>query len=136
VTRRDFVPTQTEATGPYWEATRRQSLLLQWCPRCETHVHHPREACPRCLNRDLTWRESDGLGTVHAVSVHYRPFEAMPAEACPYAVAFVDLDDGVRFLSNIVGCDPETVHAGQRVRLTWEPVGDGYHLPVFSPDQR
>lgn len=128
-----FRPAPSEATRPYWEATRDRRLLLQWCPSCRAHVHHPREACPRCLGQDLTWVESAGGGVVHAASVHTRPFGAMGAEDCPYVVAFVDLDDGVRFLANVVAPDPGQVRVGQRVELTWVPVADGYHLPAFRP---
>jgi uncharacterized OB-fold protein len=133
VTQSEFLPTPSEATRPYWEGTRERRLLLQWCPSCQRHVHHPREACPGCLGQDLQWVESAGTGTVHAASVHHRPFEAMSAEDCPYVVAFVDLDEGVRFLSNVVDADPGTVRAGDRVELTWRAVADGYHLPVFRP---
>jgi uncharacterized protein len=133
VSRADFRPTPTDATGPYWAATRERRLLLQWCPACAAHVHHPREVCPRCLSRELDWRESAGTGTVHALSVHHRPFEAMTAEDCPYVVAFVDLDDGVRFLANLVDAPVDSHAVGDRVTLTWVPVGDGYHLPAFRP---
>jgi uncharacterized protein len=135
VSQATFLPKPSEATQPYWEATRERRLLLQWCPACEAHVHHPREACPRCLGQDLTWVETGGGGVVHAVSVHHRPFEAMGPEDCPYVVAFVDLDDGVRFLANVVDADPDQVRVGDRVELTWVPVAEGYHLPAFRPAQ-
>nr|WP_281170712.1 OB-fold domain-containing protein [Nakamurella lactea] len=94
-------------------------------------MHHPREACPGCLSTELQWRESAGRGTVHAVSVHYRPFAPMTAEDCPYAVAFVDLEDGVRFLANVTADDLEAIRVGDPVSLQWSPIADGYHLPVF-----
>jgi len=136
VSQASFLPKPSEATRPYWEGTRERRLLLQWCPTCEAHVHHPREACFRCLGQDLTWVESRGGGIVHAVSVHYRPFEAMGAEECPYVVAFVDLDDGVRFLANVVDTEPDQVRVGDRVELTWVPAAEGYHLPAFRPAEQ
>jgi uncharacterized OB-fold protein len=51
----------------------------------------------------------------------------------PYAIALVELDEGVRMLSNVVGCDPESVQIGQRVSVSWEALSDGRHLPVFVP---
>jgi hypothetical protein len=51
----------------------------------------------------------------------------------PYAVALVELSCGVRLLTNVVGCDPETVAVGQPVRLAWETLDDGRQLPVFEP---
>lgn len=131
MSRRAFVPRISEATRPYWEATRRRELVLQQCHRCGRLVHHPREACPHCLGRELGWVSSGGTGLVHARSIHYRPFPPMEAEDCPYVVAFVDLDDGVRLLTNLVGPDRESIEPGTPVVLDWEPIGDGYHLPVF-----
>src|SRR5690606_14551932 len=121
LSQRQFRPMPSETTAPFWEATRECRLLLQWCLDCQRHVHHPREVCPRCLGQNLTWRESAGNGTVHALSVHYRPFETMSKKDCPYVVAFVDLDEGVRFLANLVEIDPEKAAVGDRVELSWIP---------------
>lgn len=134
--RAAFVPKTSEATLPFWEATREQVLLLQYCPSCEHYVHHPREACPGCLGRELEWRPSSGRGVVHALSVHHRPFEAMTKEDCPYVVAFIDLEEGVRFLSNVVDAEHEELAVGDSVTLSWTSVGEGYHLPVFTPSRQ
>jgi uncharacterized OB-fold protein len=104
---------------------------VQRCRDCSLPVHHPREACPRCLGQDLDWFESSGRGVIHAVSIHYRPFEVMEGTECPYVVALVDLDDGVRYLANLVGSGSCDAAAGDRVQLTWAPVADGFHLPMF-----
>ena len=127
----DFTPTFSETTAPFWDGTRERRLHLQRCDDCGRWVHHPREACPGCLGLQLSWVESSGDGVVHAVSVHHRAFEAMGKDDCPYVVAFIDLDDGVRFLSNIVGDDRELATAGDRVTLDWREVAGGFHLPVF-----
>jgi uncharacterized protein len=132
MSRRNFIPQPSAATGPYWRATREQQLLLQFCPSCERYVHHPKEVCPHCLTRRLEWRESAGRGKLHAFSVHHRPFEVMEQADCPYVVAFVDLDEGVRFLSNVVGAHPKRLSVGASVSLSWTAVGGGYYLPVFT----
>jgi uncharacterized OB-fold protein len=49
-------------------------------------------------------------------------------------VALIDLDEGVRMLSNVVGCPPDTVTVGMKVTVVWEPLSDGRHLPLFTPD--
>lgn len=81
---------------------------------------------------DLRWADVSGEGTVYAVSIHHRPGVAEMKARVPYAVALVDLDEGVRLLTNIVGCDPESVQVGQRVSVTWEELSDGRRLPVFE----
>lgn len=126
-------PPVTETSAPFWEGTRSRRLLVQRCADCGTWVWYPRTACTSCLGSDLHWTEVAGRGTVHAVSVHHRPGVPELKDRTPYAVALVDLDEGPRLLSNVVNCAPDTVHVGQRVVASWEPLADGRHLVVFEP---
>lgn len=126
-------PPETELTRPFWDATKSERFLVQWCGACNTPIFYPREVCPQCLSSEsLEWRESAGTGQVHAVSVQHRPANPLMADRVPYAVAIVELDDGIRLMSNVVNCDPETVTVGQQVQLTWEPLSDGRNLPLFE----
>jgi len=133
-------PAATEVTDAFWDATREQRYLVQWCGDCGTPIFYPREVCPQCLSADaLEWRESGGAGTVYAVSVQHRPANPTMADRVPYVVALVEVDAGggdaqtVRVMSNVVNCDPESVHVGDAVALTWEPLSDGRNLPQFEP---
>ena len=128
-------PPPSEAAGPFWEATRDRRLVLQWCRSCERPIHYPREACPGCLGTDLEFRPASGRGTVYACSVMYKPAHPGMADDVPYAVVLVDLEEGVRLLSNVVGSDPEAVAVGQAVTVSWEPLEDGRHLPVFTVEE-
>jgi uncharacterized protein len=124
-------------SGPYWEATRRERLLVQWCVSCDRGVFYPRAFCPHCAapGSALEWREASGRGAVYAAVVEHRPEAAGAtfADGKPYCVALVDLVEGVRLLSNVVGCPPEDVHSGMAVRVTWEPLSDGRQLALFEP---
>lgn len=126
-------PPASEAAAPFWEATRDQRLVLQWCRSCDRPIHYPREACPRCLGTDLEFRPASGAGTVYACSVMHRPAHPGMADDVPYVVALIDLDEGVRLMSNVVGIEPDAVRVGQAVQVTWEALDDGRHLPLFSP---
>jgi uncharacterized OB-fold protein len=128
-----FEPPVTEVSAPFWEATREGRLTVQRCADCQTWVWYPRTACTSCLGQNLRWTDVDGEGAVYAVSVHHRAGVPEMKERVPYAVALVELGCGVRMLSNVVGCDPETVAVGQAVRVTWEALSDGRRLPVFEP---
>ncbi len=124
-------------SGPYWDATREGRLLVQWCTDCDRGVFYPRAFCPHCGGRGdtLTWREASGRATVYAAVVEHRP-EAAGATFSggqPYCVALVDLEEGVRMMTNIVGCPPEDVRIGMPVFLTWEPLSDGRRLAMFEP---
>lgn len=82
----------------------------------------------------MEWRESPGRGEVYAVTVENRPQNPQLAAMAPYAVALIDLDEGVRLLSNVVEVDPQLVTVGMRVVVAWEELSDGRRLPVFRPD--
>lgn len=131
--RSRMVAEGSSLTRPFWDATERRELMLQWCTACDRPVHRPRERCPHCLGTELSWRPSAGVGEVYAVSVQHRGMPVGPPGDGPYVVALVDLDDGVRLMTNIVGVAPDDVRVGQRVRVVWEPLTDGRHLPQFEP---
>jgi uncharacterized protein len=132
-------PPTTVLTDAFWDATREQRYLVQWCDACDAPIFYPREVCPDCLSaHSLAWRASSGNAIVHAVSVQYRPAHPTMADRVPYAVALVDVDAGdgihtVRVMSNVVNCDPESVRVDDALTLTWEPLSDGRHLPLFEP---
>lgn len=126
-------PPVSDTTRPFWDATREERLLVQWCDTCDQPVFYPREVCPGCLGGALSWRDSAGHATVYAVSVQHRPGNPYLADRVPYAVALVDLDEGIRMMTNVVGCDPDAVAIGQRVQVCWEPLSDGRNLPLFRP---
>ena len=130
--RKRIEPPETELTRPFWEASREGKLVLQWCRPCDAVVHYPRECCPKCLASDLEWRESSGRGEVYAFSVMHRA--ANPLMKVPYVVALVDLPEGARLMTNIVGCAPSEVAVGMPVELEWEALSDGRAVPLFRPD--
>lgn len=128
-----FSPPVSPAAEPFWEASRRRELVIQWCTDCERAIHFPREACPACLGTALEFRPAAGTGTVYACST--MPVAANPTMAgrAPYVVALVDLPEGVRVLANVVGDGALDVAVGDPVAAAWEPLADGRHLLVFIP---
>jgi len=126
-----YEPPVTDVSAPFWDATREKRLTIQRCADCERWIWYPRSACTRCLGEDLRWTDVAGAGSVYAVSVHHRPGVAEMNDRVPYAVALVELQEGVRMLTNVVDCDPESVQIGQKVSVAWEALSDGRNLPVF-----
>ncbi len=126
-------PPVTEASAPFWEATRERRLVLPWSAVTGRPVWFPRDADPLAPDRPYEWREASGEGVVYAASVHHRPGPGRTEDDCPYVVALVDLAEGVRMMANIVDCPPEDVVVGMAVRVTWQPLSDGRHLPQFRP---
>jgi uncharacterized OB-fold protein len=123
-------------TQPFWEATKRHELTYQTCDRCQSVVFYPRQHCPTCGASALTRRVSQGLGTVYTFTVIMQSRHPAFAELGPYAVAYVDLDEGFRMMTNIVGVtDPiKDIRCGMRVKLCWHDQGEGdIALPMFEP---
>jgi uncharacterized OB-fold protein len=131
--RARFEPPMSTAGEPYWEATRDRRLVLPWCLGCGRAHWFPREACPHCLGGEIEWRDASGRGVVHAASVMPKPAMPMLADRVPYVVALVDLDEGVRLMTNIVEVAAEQVAVGMVVGADWEALSDGRHLLVFRP---
>jgi uncharacterized protein len=126
-------PPASEATAPYWDATRDQRLVLPWCTHCDRAFWFPREVCPGCLEPDVEWRPAAGTGVVYAASVHHKPGFGRSPDDGPYVVALVELPEGVRMMSNVIGVPPDDVVVGMPVALAWHPLSDGRHLPMFTP---
>lgn len=121
------LPAISPEAEPYWEATRERKLLLQRCRACGLHQFYPRALCAHCGGTDLDWTEASGRATVYSRTTVMR--SPSPEREAPYVVALVDLAEGPRMLTNLLGdaaCDAP-------VELDWKPHSDGRHLPVFRP---
>lgn len=112
-------------TAEYWAAARGGRLLLQCCADCGHHQFYPRPFCLACESREVRWREAGGHGLVYSMTTVRIP--VTPALTPPYVLALVDLDEGPRLLTNIVGA----CGIGDRVRIGWAD-RDGLPVPVFS----
>jgi uncharacterized OB-fold protein len=124
-------PPASEAGRPFWDATREGRLVLPWCTACEQPIWYPRAFCPACAGSDVEWRPASGRATVYALTIEHAG--QTKALAAPYVVALVDLDEGVRIMTNIVGVPPDEVAVGARVEVVWEALSDGRQLPLFTP---
>jgi len=126
-------PPASPAAEPFWEATRDGRLVLPWCTQCGRPHFYPRSACPHCGAGTIEWRRASGQGEVYAVCVEHRPSLPAVFGEEPYAVALVELAEGVRLMTNIVNVPVSDVRVGLPVSVTWEELSDGRRLPLFEP---
>ncbi|MGE0625883.1 MAG: Zn-ribbon domain-containing OB-fold protein [Pseudomonadales bacterium] len=120
-------------TGEFWRKTKDRVLGYQHCDDCGTIVFYPRRHCTGCLGSNLTWQASAGEGTIYTFSVVRQSYHPFFRSLVPYAVAWIDLDEGPRILSNITGVDdPGALEVGQRVSVSWEE-HDELCIPLFRP---
>jgi len=128
------LPVPTPETRPFWEAARRHELQLQRCGACGRYVFYPRAACPHCLAPELEWRRVSGRGRLHTFTVVSRGQRGFPLPA-PYVLAIVELEEGPRLMTNLVGVepDPEKLRIGMPVEVVFEDVTEEIALPRFRP---
>jgi len=124
---------------PFWAGTKEGKLLLPTGPD-GTPFWYPRAYAKGNLG-EVTWTESKGEGTVYTYSIHYiGPPGFSKRGDPPHVIALVDLDEGVRLMTNLVAdedgypdIDPDTVRIGQRVRVVFDELSEDYTLPRFTP---
>jgi uncharacterized OB-fold protein len=127
------VPRPTPETAEYWAAAARGELRLPYCSSCQRYVFYPREACPTCWSTGLTWTTLSGRGRLYSYLISHLAAPGFENEV-PYAIAIVELDEGPRLMSSIVGVPqtPEALVLDMPLAVEFEPRGD-LMLPVFRP---
>ena len=114
------MPVPDSISRPYWEGANQGEFRFQRCRGCGKAQFYSRYACVHCQSTELQWQVAEGLGRVASFSViHRAPIAAFMADT-PYVLALVDLDEGFRFMCNVLNCDPATVKIGMRVRVCYE----------------
>jgi uncharacterized OB-fold protein len=128
-----------EEFGPdaaeFWEGARLGEFRVLRCDRCDAVIWYPRAHCPTCGSREVTWsvRPAPVTGVIYTFTVvrkHTHPFFA---PRTPFVVAWVDVDDGPRLLTEVAGVDVDQVRVGDRVVLRWEE-HESVKLPTFVPE--
>ena len=135
VSRLQPVLSPSPEAAPFWEAARQHRLQLPFCKACEAAFFYPRPLCPTCGSRDVEWVAARGTGTLHSFCVQYKSAVPGLTEAGPFVTALVDLDDGPRLVSFLVGApaNPELISCGTRVEVEFLDLDDGHTLVAFRP---
>jgi uncharacterized OB-fold protein len=129
------VPEITDLNRPYWDGLNEGRLLVQWCASCGHTWLPPRPTCPACLAPDAHWRQSNGTGRIISWVVYHRAYADHLEDRIPYDVTLVELDDGVRLLTNVIDSDAgKALRVGARVRLAIEHQ-EGIALARFRLDK-
>ena len=126
-----MLPTLTPENRYFWTGGAEGKLLILRCGTCGRWVHPPAPACPDD-GSELQPEPVSGDGTVFTYTVNRHPYN--PAVPPPYVIAIVELpeQEGLRFMTNIVNCDPESVTIGMQVRVVFEDHGEIF-VPLFEP---
>ncbi len=125
------LPVMQSWSHKFWEGTKKGKLLIQECQDCGTKIFYPRKACPECWSSNLGWYESSGKGKIYTYSIMLAGVEEKFASDLPYVLAYIDLPEGIRMMTRIVGCDPKAVDIGMDVEVVFEEATEEITLPYF-----
>ena len=125
------LPDSRNAGVAYWTAAAQGVLVVPKCESCLRTFWHPRPRCPHCGSGRVDWMRSSGKGTIHTFTVVRQSGDPYFRTKVPYAVAMIDLDEGVRLMSNVVDTPLETLEIGLAVEVLFEAAGDGLAIPLF-----
>lgn len=107
--------------------------MLQFCHDCERFQFYPRAICTSCNGSHISWQALVGTGQIYSYTVVHRAPSPRFSDAAPYVVALIELDEGVRMLSNVVEATLESLRIGLRVKVVFEEISPGTNLPLFQP---
>ena len=127
------LPTVEDESRPFWDAAREGRFLIARCASCGKAHHYPRPFCPFCWSEDVSWEDASGRATLYTYSTVYvndlPPFK----EKLPYLAAVVDLEEGPRVMTRLVGVTDSEVSIGMPLVVDFEPLTEEITAPVFRP---
>ena len=127
------LPHIDEEMRPWWEAAQRHELYIQKCRDCGDLRFHPRALCTSCMSSRVEWIKCSGRGKIYTYTVTNQNGSAGFRDSLPYVLAWVELEEGVRMLTNIVECPPAQVKIDQAVEAVFDDVTPEVTLVKFRP---
>jgi uncharacterized OB-fold protein len=125
------LPALEGLAGEFYDWCRQGELRFQRCQGCGSWRHVPREICAECGSWDWEWARSSGRGSVFTWTVVAVPLHPGFREDAPFAATVVELEEGVRLLSQVVDVAPDALEIGMPVEVVFDPVTPEVTLPRF-----
>ena len=127
------VPIPDTVSAPFFDGARDGRLMLQHCANCGGWSFPVRERCPHCFAGNLGWRAASGRGTLYTFAIMHQVMNPGFVASVPYNVSQIDLEEGVRMISNIVGVANDALRIGMKLEVFFEDAGDDVRIPKFRP---
>jgi uncharacterized OB-fold protein len=127
------LPVKTEENAPYWESAKRHALEMQRCGDCGRFRYPVAMFCPFCLSDKTEWQLISGKAAVYSFIIVHQRYDPSFANDLPYNVAVVELDEGPRLVTNIVGIANDQIRVGMPLMISYDDVTDEFTLPKFRP---
>ena len=126
-------PQPTADPQPFWEYCKKHELRMQECSQCG-HIRYPRGiVCPKCCSMEYEWTKLMGRGEVFSFSTFHYVYNKAFSNEVPYVAAAIELEEGPRMISNIIGCKLEDIKIDMPVEVYFEDITDEFALPKFKP---
>jgi uncharacterized OB-fold protein len=127
------LPAISSMNQSYWDGLRRRELRLQRCNDCGKTWYPPSPFCPVCWSRNFAWQKLSGRGKVNSWVVFHQAYFSSFKDEVPYNVAEVELEEGPRLLTNLVGVDNADISIGMPVAIIFDDVTEDVTLAKFRP---
>ena len=127
-----LLPVPEPDSQPFWDGLREGELRMQRCTRCGELRHPPQPMCPRCNDFEHEWALMSGRGSVYSYVVSHQAVHSSLRERTPFATVLVELDEGPRMVTNLVGVEPAEIEIGMAVEVVFHAVSEEITLPLFG----
>jgi len=127
------LPVVNDLNKPHWEGAKRHEFLIQKCGDCSHTWFPPFPTCTKCLSTNVNWVNTSGKGNVFSFIVYHQGWLPGYKEDLPYNCAIIELEEGVRFINNLVDMDNKDIKVGMPVQVTFEDINPEVTIPHFKP---
>ncbi len=127
------LPLIDEFNREYWGGCKRHELQVQKCSDCGRLRFPPQPMCGHCTSVNADWIKLSGRGQLYTWTTVHPPVLPAFQDKTPYNVIMVQLDEGIRMISNLVDCENDQIEIGMPVEVLFEEVTDDVTLPKFRP---
>ena len=127
------IPAITPDMREFFDGARVGRLMVQKCDSCGTLRFPAHELCAKCNSETSQWVPVSGRGEVFSYNIMHQLYHPGFASEVPYAVVMVELEEGCKFVSNLLGIKPHDIRCGMPVEVAFEKLSDEVSIPKFRP---
>jgi len=125
------LPKMEGLTKEFYDWCRKRELRFQRCKQCGSFRHVPREVCAECSSFDWEWALSSGRGSIFTWTVVEHGLHPAFVKLPPFAPVVIEMEEGVRLLSQILDVTPDELKVGMPVQVAFKALTHEVTLPYF-----
>ena len=126
------IPTPDAASQAFFDGAKEGKLLLRYCPNCSRWLAPASDACDECFSDQLEWKQASGNGEIYTFGIMHQVLHPGFKDEVPYNVVQVELAEGPRIMSNIVGTPNDQIKVGMKVQVYFDKLSDEVTVPKFK----